>query len=144
MLLTAPGVPFIYYGEEIGMLGLKPDEMIRTPMQWSADTNAGFTTGIPWETLNPDFVTVNVALEQEDPDSLLSFYRALIGLRNQHSALRVGDFIPAVSDNSAVYAALRVSRQEAALVVINLGGETAERTRLTVKAGPMSGIFNGL
>ena len=47
MLLTAPGVPFIYYGEEIGMVGLEADEEQRTPMQWSGGANAGFTTGRP-------------------------------------------------------------------------------------------------
>jgi glycosidase len=48
ILLTAPGVPFIYYGEEIGMTGTKPDEDIRRPMQWDAGPNAGFSTGSPW------------------------------------------------------------------------------------------------
>ena len=48
LLLTSPGTPYIYYGEEIGMQGEKPDEDIRLPMQWSADANAGFTTGTPW------------------------------------------------------------------------------------------------
>src|SRR5574341_710677 len=48
LLLTSPGVPFVYYGEEIGMLGKKPDEDIRRPLQWSDDANAGFTTGNPW------------------------------------------------------------------------------------------------
>ena len=55
VLMTAPGVPFIYYGEEIGMTGEKPDEQIRTPMQWSAEGNAGFTTGSPWEPVNGDY-----------------------------------------------------------------------------------------
>ena len=79
MLLTAPGVPFIYYGEELGMLGQKPDEQIRAPMQWSGDKNGGFTTGTPWEPLQPDFaIGKNVAAETADAQSLLSHYRALI------------------------------------------------------------------
>ncbi|MEI2689565.1 MAG: alpha-amylase family glycosyl hydrolase [Anaerolineae bacterium] len=53
-LLTLPGVPFIYYGEEIGMTGNKPDERIRTPMQWADEANGGFTSGTPWEALNSD------------------------------------------------------------------------------------------
>ncbi|HKJ40139.1 MAG TPA: alpha-amylase family glycosyl hydrolase, partial [Anaerolineales bacterium] len=51
MLLTSPGTPFIYYGEEIGMQGRKPDEDIRLPMQWNTDLNAGFSTGNPWRAL---------------------------------------------------------------------------------------------
>ncbi|MEP6895940.1 MAG: alpha-amylase family glycosyl hydrolase, partial [Chloroflexota bacterium] len=60
MLLTSPGTPFIYYGEEIGMQGKKPDEDIRLPMQWSADSNAGFTTGTPWRAPDVNYSQVNV------------------------------------------------------------------------------------
>ena len=55
LLLTGPGVPFIYYGEEIGMTGAKPDERIRTPMRWDASAPAaGFSTHAPWEPLSGD------------------------------------------------------------------------------------------
>jgi len=58
LLLTSPGVPFLYYGEEIGMLGTKPDEDIRRPMQWSKNLlNAGFTNGIPWRLPEGDYRT---------------------------------------------------------------------------------------
>ena len=77
-LLTLPGVPFLYYGEEIGMTGQKPDEMIRTPMQWDATEDAGFTDGTPWEPVNADHTTVNVAAQQDDPESLLNHYRTLL------------------------------------------------------------------
>ena len=75
LLLTTPGVPFIYYGEEIGMLGKKPDELIRTPMQWSAEANSGFTSGTPWEALNDDYAKKNAAAQLKDPASLLAHYR---------------------------------------------------------------------
>ena len=56
----------MYYGEEIGMLGVKPDEKIRTPMQWSGERSAGFTTGSPWQPVNRDYEEVNVADQVDD------------------------------------------------------------------------------
>src|SRR6185503_15228405 len=70
LLLTLPGLPFVYYGEEIGMTGDKPDERLRTPMQWSGDAGAGFTRGTPWESLQPDWATTNVAAQEGDASSL--------------------------------------------------------------------------
>ncbi len=106
-LLTLPGVPFIYYGEEIGMTGNKPDEKIRTPMQWSDAANAGFTSGQPWQPLNADFEQLNVAAQQADPASQLNFYRQLIHLRNDHPALLRGGFIPVESSCDSTLAFLR-------------------------------------
>lgn len=53
----------------------------RTPMQWSDEKNAGFTTGTPWLKVNPNYTTINVAAQQDDPDSVRSFYKQLIALR---------------------------------------------------------------
>ncbi len=92
MLLTSPGVPFIYYGEEIGMKGSKPDEDIRKPMQWDNSENAGFSTFLPWSTVNSNFNLVNVAIEEKDSDSLLNLYKQLIHFRNHSEALTVGEF----------------------------------------------------
>ena len=79
LLLTSPGTPFIYYGEEIGMQGKKPDENIRLPMQWNAEANAGFTTGRPWRAPDADYETVNVALQTGALGlHSLEHYRALI------------------------------------------------------------------
>ena len=61
ILLTSPGVPFIYYGEEVGMLGAKPDEDIRLPMQWSTELNSGFSTGSPWRGVKNNYLDWNVA-----------------------------------------------------------------------------------
>ncbi len=133
MLLTMTGVPFIYYGEELGMSGAKPDEQIRTPMNWSNADNGGFTTGTPWEASNGDYKSGrDVADETKDPNSLLSLYRDLIQLRNEHVALRVGDFSLVKTDNPAVYAALRTSKSESALVLINLSTAPVNTFKLTL------------
>jgi len=137
LLLTAPGVPFIYYGEEIGMAGRKPDEQIRTPMQWSAEKQAGFTTGQPWISVNPDFETINAANQVSDPNALLSLYRSLIHLRNQHVALRLGEFARVSSDHAAVFASLRFTEAEIILVVINLGQQPVQDYALTLATGPL-------
>ena len=122
LLLTSPGTPFIYYGEEIGMQGQKPDENIRLPMQWSLEANAGFTTGTPWRAPASDYQQVNVDVENEDPDSLLNHYRELISLRRENSALTSGELALVETDNPGVYAVLRSSEEQTILVVVNLEG----------------------
>ena len=67
LLFTLPGLPFVYYGEEIGMGGDKPDPRLRTPMHWGTGRAAGFTTGNAWEPLQPDSLRANVAAQERDP-----------------------------------------------------------------------------
>jgi alpha-amylase len=139
LLLTGPGVPFVYYGEEIGMTGAKPDERIRTPMRWDASgPSAGFSSHEPWEALSDDSAALNVATESADPGSLLSHYRDLIRLRTAHPALAVGTWTAVTSDAPKVVAALRVSPTETALVLTNVGSEAASPS-LTLAAGPLCG-----
>ncbi|GAC1361184.1 MAG: alpha-amylase family glycosyl hydrolase [Herpetosiphon sp.] len=125
-LLTIPGLPFVYYGEEIGMLGQKPDEQIRTPMQWSADQHGGFTAGTPWEPLQANWRTANAALEGSDGASLLNTYRRLIHLRTMHPALASGDFLPLKTSNNAVAAFVRQRGEETLLVVLNFDKEAVQ------------------
>ncbi len=120
MMLTSPGTPFIYYGEEVGMEGVKPDEDIRRPMQWSSDVNAGFTTGTPWRAPADNYSQANLRAENADPNSLLSFYRTFISLRNQHPALKDGSFVLGTTNNTGVYSGLRIGSTETILVVVNL------------------------
>ena len=126
LLLTAPGVPFVYYGEEIGQLGTKPDEDIRLPMQWDASDGAGFTTGTPWRPPFPDYREKNVAAQMDDPDSLFNVYRDLIQLRNQHEALRVGDWTLVEPNSSRLYTFLRQTENETILVMINMNRNLVE------------------
>ncbi len=123
VLLTNPGVPFIYYGEEIGMSGSKPDEDIRTPMPWTDDPGGGFTTGTPWWPFAEGREVANVAAQEADPDSLLHHYRSLVHLRNSHSALRTGDMALLDPGDRSLYAFTRSDESETLLVVLNFGRE---------------------
>lgn len=135
ILLTNPGVPFIYYGEEIGMMGEKPDEFIRTPMQWTDDPDtAGFTTGMAWEAIGESFTEANVAVEDSDPDSLLNHYRTLIHLRNDSPALRYGDLTFVEASERPIYSFIRHTGDETLLVVINLNFREIEDYELSLEA----------
>ncbi|MCL4262131.1 MAG: DUF3459 domain-containing protein [Anaerolineae bacterium] len=139
VLLTSPGVPFIYYGEEIGMTGTKPDEDIRRPMQWTSDDiKVGFTAGSPWRSPARDYENRSVALQVDDPDSLFNHYRQLIHLRNTHEALRGGDWLEVESDPAWVYAFLRTTANETLLVVINMSDEAIAEYTLHLESGPLA------
>jgi len=133
LMLTLPGTPFIYYGEEIGMQGQKPDPDIRLPMQWSADQNAGFSMTNPWRAPAKDFQQVNVALQSGDSNSLLEHYRALIGLRKSHSALRIGQVTLLDSHNPGVYSVILTSQTETLLVTANLTDKVISEYMLTLR-----------
>lgn len=133
-MLTLPGTPFVYYGEEIGMRGDKPDEQIRTPMQWSAVAGGGFTTGAAWEVPQPDWRTTNVAAQEGDSASLLNLYRRLIHLRLDHAALSGGDLAVALANDKGVAAYVRHAPGETALVVLNFSAWNVDRVTLALNA----------
>ncbi|MFZ3079132.1 MAG: alpha-amylase family glycosyl hydrolase [Bellilinea sp.] len=120
ILLTSPGTPYIYYGEEIGMEGRKPDANIRRPMQWSSEQFGGFSNSVPWEELEVGYIAVNVQNQQNVSDSLLKTYQKLIAIRKSQPALAVGDYIPVDSSNSGVYAFIRQEGSATLLMVVNL------------------------
>lgn len=139
LLLTNPGVPFLYYGEEIGLQGQKPDERIRTPLPWdNTPETGGFTTGTPWQSLDASAATVNISDQLDDPESLLSHYRALIHLRNAEPALRRGDMTLVNSTQRPVYSFLRHTGEEVLLVVINLNHKEIDDYALSLAAGPLT------
>lgn len=144
LLMTVPGIPFMYYGEEIGMVGLKPDPNIRTPMQWSSEDSAGFTTGSPWQMVNEDYREVNVADQFDDPNSLLSHYRNLINLRNDHAALRVGEYMAIEVDNTTIATFLRANENEVVMVIANLGGKPVSELSLKLEDGPLAGEYDAV
>ena len=125
--LFQKGTPFVYQGQEIGMLNWRPEDpqmyedvqtrwqyentatdktpeerlhrlwrssrdSARTPVQWSDAEHAGFTTGTPWFYVNPNYKTINVSQQEQDPDSILNFYRKAIALRKSLPVVRHGSY----------------------------------------------------
>lgn len=135
LLLTLPGIPFVYYGEEIGMAADKPDPRLRTPMHWARRPGVGFTTGTAWEPLQPDSLTANVEAQEGDPSSLLNHYRRLVHLRAAHPALgSEGEFIALNASQGSVLAYLRRAEGQTVLVVANLGAQRLSGVALSSSA----------
>ncbi len=141
LLLTLRGTPTMYYGDEIGMenihipqhkvhdpreinepgigVGRDPE---RTPMQWTGEKNAGFSSVEPWLPVGENKDEVNVERQRKDPDSLLSFYHRLIILRQKEPALYGGDYFPAgLKDQLLCYT--RKHKEDEFLIMLNLGEE---------------------
>ncbi|HEX2780568.1 MAG TPA: alpha-amylase family glycosyl hydrolase [Gemmatimonadaceae bacterium] len=137
LMLSMPGLPFVYYGEEIGMTGGKPDERIRTPMQWTRAAHGGFTTGTPWEQLQPDSLSITVEAQDRDSRSLLAWFRQLIRLRDTHRALGSGALVPLTTSDTTVAAWLRRDGNSVALVLANLGTRPAKGVTLSAPPGSL-------
>jgi alpha-amylase len=132
--LTLPGVPFLYYGEEIGMIGSGDHLNIRTPMQWTDGLNAGFTTGSPWNYIQSNYAQYNVSDEEADPGSLLEWYKDLIHVRNLSPALRRGTHHPLETSDSGVMAFVRRDSTQTVLVMVNTGSGSVGNLSLTGSA----------
>jgi alpha-amylase len=124
LLLTLPGSPYLYYGEEIGMLGKKPDQNIREPILW--DNKDNDKTRTTW--IKPRFSTdssiVSVAEQIIDKSSLLNYYKSFIKLRNSSYALTYGTLIPVVQPNPKICAFIRSDEKETLLVIHNLSAKS--------------------
>ncbi|MGC9468060.1 MAG: glycoside hydrolase family 13 protein [Anaerolineae bacterium] len=162
LVLTLRGTPFLYYGEEIGMVDRPPEDLgeikdtmalrhydlalahgmspleafaiaqqtsrdaCRTPMQWQSTPNAGFSPEDveTWLPVHSNFAEgVNVAEQQGDPESMLSFYRRLLQLRKTSPALKAGAYRPLLEDDPDCLCYLRVAENQTVLVVLNFGEE---------------------
>jgi alpha-glucosidase len=136
--LTLRGFPFVYYGDEIGMPnGVIPYEMIRdpfekkspglsrgrdperTPMQWDASHNAGFSSATPWLPISEGFTTLNVEAQEKDSTSMLSLYKRLIALRSNHEALSQGIYKPLPQPAHNVFSFIREYNGKKVLIVLN-------------------------
>jgi alpha-glucosidase len=144
ILLAPRDAALIYYGEELGMMDYGPlrkqdvrdpigiigwpkekgRDGERTPMQWNAGKDAGFSTAAKtWLPINPDYKTVNVAAEQRNPDSILNYYKTLIRLRKENPQLRDGAFVLLDPNNQNVLSYLRQTPDgKSVLVTLNFTG----------------------
>ena len=138
--LTLPGVPYIYYGEEIGMLGSKPDEDIRRPMQWSNTYQGGFTSGTPWNNLNSNYPDYNVESEQENPASIFNRYKKMIQIRNLKPSLQTGNYLEAYSEKDEIFSFIRVLQNDTTIVVINTSNHSLQNVSINLTA---AGLSNG-
>ncbi len=140
LLLSLPGSPCLYYGDEIGMgdnIWLNDRDSVRTPMQWTPDRNAGFSTADPGKLYLPvvqslvyNYRSVNVEAQLEQPTSLLHWTRGMLAVRRQHPAFGTGDFANVECDNESIFAYLRRSNEETILCVANFAA--------TVRRGTLS------
>lgn len=119
LYLSMPGIPFIYYGEELGMTGTGNHENIRRPMQWSAGANGGFSNQSPWYGLGSNYPTNNVASMGNEPTSLLQHYKKLVHIRNDQAALRRGYLLGLETSTNGILPYARIYEDQAVLVVSN-------------------------
>lgn len=119
--LTLDGNPYIYYGEEIGMKGVKPDERIREPFKWTAD-GSGMDTD--WESASSNRSTVPLSEQINNPDSMYSFYKELIAVRQNSTALTYGKFESVDTGRKTVMGYMRTSEDESVLVLHNFSGSS--------------------
>ena len=164
LLMTLRGTPFVFEGQEIGMVngdfrdlsevedieshniykmakGLGIPKRIRwkmiqrtsrdnarTPMQWSADEGAGFTTGTPWLKINGNYKTVNVAEEAQREDGVLAFWKKMISLRKSDATLAEGSFSP-LHEGARVYAFARELDGRRLISICNMSGKAVRLPR---------------
>ena len=125
------------------MVGEKPDENIRRPMQWNGDKNAGFTEGTPWRGVHGGYPRFNVEREASDPSSLLTTYKKLIHLRNNNKALQIGTYEPIPTNDNQVFAFLRQHEGQNILVIHNTSTSVIRNLSLDFSKTniPNSGLF---
>ncbi len=125
--LLQPGTPFVYYGEEVGQAGvasLKGDLPLRAPMSWTPDPRTGgFTTGTPFREVAPNVATHNALLQQQDPDSIFHFYKAMIGLRQSLPSIARGSYAGAFAQGLVAGWQRRLDAEHT-VTLINYGTET--------------------
>jgi oligo-1,6-glucosidase len=107
----------------LASLAVRSRDNARTPMQWDSTANAGFTTGTPWITVNPNHIEINARAQLADGDSVFHHYRRLIELRHTEPAVALGDFRMLLADHRQVYAVMRRHGEVELLVLANFSGQ---------------------
>ena len=134
------------WNEMTGELGVSPEHMMacihrrsrdnaRTPMQWSAAPNAGFTTGTPWIGVNPNYETINAEAQENDPDSVLCFYRRLIALRRELPIITEGDYTLLLADHPQVFAYQRSWQGQRLYVICSFSAQTFDAPEILPYCG---------
>ena len=134
------------WNEMTGELGVSPEHMMacihrrsrdnaRTPMQWSAAPNAGFTTGTPWIGVNPNYETINAEAQENDPDSVLCFYRRLIALRRELEIITEGDYTLLLADHPQVFAYQRSWQGQRLYVICSFSAQTFDAPEILPYCG---------
>ena len=155
LLLSLPGSPCLYYGDEIGMgdnIWLADRDAVRTPMQWTPDRNAGFSTADPGKLYLPvvqslvhHYGHVNVEAQLAQPTSMLHWVHGMLTVRRRHPALGCGDFEMLTTSNDAILAFRRYAADETILVVANMAATSrASTVRLPGHEGAgLHDVFGG-
>ncbi|MBD9698511.1 maltose alpha-D-glucosyltransferase [Flavimobilis sp. GY10621] len=138
LLLSLPGSPCLYYGDEIAMgdnIWLEDRDGVRTPMQWTPDRNAGFSTADPGKlylpvvrSLGHTYEGTNVEAQLAMPGSLLHWVHGMLTVRRRHPAFGLGTFTPVPADDESVLAFLRTTADETLLCLANLGATARAAT----------------
>jgi glycosidase len=120
LLLTLPGSPYLYYGEEIGMSGKKPDPFIREPFIWDVKSKDNIRTTWEEPRYSTDSTIVPLSEQLTDENSIFNHYRTFIKLRNESSALTYGDLVPVQFADPSICAFIRSDDKESLLILHNL------------------------
>lgn len=133
LLMTQPGTPFVYYGDEIGLgnSAEQGDKSKRSPMQWDTSKQAGFSKGLPWGRLSGSQDTVSVETQSKDDSSLLAHYKKLIRLRNGNDTLKYGKLTLLESSEPSVLSYVRSYKGSQILVVLNVSDSSVSASTAT-------------
>ena len=114
--------------ETYKILGARSRDNGRTPMQWTAGANGGFTTGTPWLAVNPNHDTINAEAALADGDSVLHYYRQLVELRKSSDLVQAGEFAPLPAEDDRVFGYTRTLDGRTMVVLCNFYGAEAPVT----------------
>jgi alpha-glucosidase len=142
ILLTLKGTPFVYYGEELGMENVKLTknqivdplgkkywplfagrDMARSPMQWTDERYAGFSTNEPWLPVHKNFREINLKKLETDSDSILNLFKNLIALRKEYPSLSMGDWKPIIKGENGLISYYRIYKNRKIQVILNFTGQ---------------------